>query len=66
MLYISNFFCRRMRVISAVLITILAYEPFRRATFSLFTGKKWTTELMRFYETKTLQVYSIPNFELIM
>ncbi|OZC08223.1 hypothetical protein X798_04782 [Onchocerca flexuosa] len=45
MLYIAIFFCRRMRVIFVVLITILAYEPFRRSTFSFFTGKKWTTEV---------------------
>uniref|UniRef100_A0A8R1XT25 Uncharacterized protein n=1 Tax=Onchocerca volvulus TaxID=6282 RepID=A0A8R1XT25_ONCVO len=45
MLQIAIFFCRRMRVVFIVLITILAYEPLRRATFSLFTGKKSTTEV---------------------
>uniref|UniRef100_A0A8R1XRB6 Uncharacterized protein n=1 Tax=Onchocerca volvulus TaxID=6282 RepID=A0A8R1XRB6_ONCVO len=44
-LSIVNFFSRRARLIFIVLITILACEPFRRATISLFTRKKWTAEV---------------------
>uniref|UniRef100_A0A8R1TNH1 NIDO domain-containing protein n=1 Tax=Onchocerca volvulus TaxID=6282 RepID=A0A8R1TNH1_ONCVO len=45
MLFTAIYFSFQMRIIFIALITILALEPFRRATFSLFTRKKWIAEV---------------------
>uniref|UniRef100_A0A8R1XPV3 Uncharacterized protein n=1 Tax=Onchocerca volvulus TaxID=6282 RepID=A0A8R1XPV3_ONCVO len=50
-----DFFLRRMQLIFIVLTTILACEPFRRATISLFTRKKWTAEVKSIQTLKTKQ-----------
>uniref|UniRef100_A0A8R1XNX3 Uncharacterized protein n=1 Tax=Onchocerca volvulus TaxID=6282 RepID=A0A8R1XNX3_ONCVO len=55
MLNTVDFFSRRARLIFIVLITILACEPFRRATISLFNRKKWTAEVKSIQTLKTKQ-----------
>ncbi|VDK62608.1 unnamed protein product [Onchocerca ochengi] len=40
-----TYFSNQMQTIIIVSVTIVACEPFRRATISLFVRKKWTTEV---------------------
>ncbi|VDO13144.1 unnamed protein product [Brugia timori] len=49
-----------MRSIAIITITILALEPYRHATFSLFSRRKWTSEVK---SIQTVKIYSvkIPN-----